>query len=87
VLERDRLLALGDQPLVDDVEHLEERHVGADAPGLLDVGDHPPLGARRLSPDVQDDVDGRVRGGAVAGHCHWRTLRDARSDRSALRAE
>ena len=30
VVERDRLLALRDQALVDDVEHLEERHVGAD---------------------------------------------------------
>ncbi len=30
VIERDRLLAVGDQLLVDHVEHLEERHVGVD---------------------------------------------------------
>ena len=28
VLERDRLLALVDEPVVEDVEHLEKRHVG-----------------------------------------------------------
>ena len=42
-VERDRIFALRDQPFVDDVEHLEERHVGRDvlrrvvhelAPGL-----------------------------------------------------
>jgi hypothetical protein len=58
--------ALGDQPLVDDVEHLEERHLGADALGLVDVGDHPPLLAGRLAPDVEGDVHGRLGGGGVA---------------------
>jgi hypothetical protein len=37
VVEGDRLLAAADEPLVDDVEHLQERHVGADGLGL--VGD------------------------------------------------
>ena len=37
VVEGDRLLAAADQALVDDVEHLQERHVGADVAGL--VGD------------------------------------------------
>ena len=40
VVERDRLLAVGDEPLVDDVEHLEERHVGADA-GRVEVSNAP----------------------------------------------
>ena len=31
VVERDRLLAVEREPLVHDVEHLEERHVGVDA--------------------------------------------------------
>ncbi len=29
-----RFAALGDQPVVDDVEHLEERHLGADVGGV-----------------------------------------------------
>src|SRR5690606_32438340 len=53
VLERDRLLALLDEALVDRVEHLEERHVRADAPGLFGVGDHlAGLVGTRLAPDV-----------------------------------
>ena len=35
VIESDRLLALGDQSLVDHVEHLEKRHVLVDARGLV----------------------------------------------------
>jgi hypothetical protein len=70
VLEGDGLLALDDQPLVDRVEHLEERHVGADAPGLLDVGDHLALVAGRLAPDMEGDVDGRMLTVAVPVHTH-----------------
>ena len=33
-VERDRILALRDQPFVDDVEHLEKRHVGRDVARL-----------------------------------------------------
>src|SRR4030095_6410478 len=73
VLEGDGLLALGDQPLVDRVEHLEEGHVGADALGLLDVGDHLALVAGRLAPDVEGDVDGRVLTVAVAVDTHTHT--------------
>src|SRR5262245_3283797 len=73
VLEGDGLLALGDQPLVDRVEHLEEGHVRADAPGLLDVGDHLALVPGRLAPHVEGHVDGRVL--PVAIDTHWRTPR------------
>jgi hypothetical protein len=34
-IERDRVLALRDEPFVDDVEHLEERHVGRDVLGRV----------------------------------------------------
>ena len=45
------------KPFVDDVEHLEERHVGADAVGR--VGDETALVGRvRLPPDVQREVHG-----------------------------
>ena len=65
VVEGDRLLAPRDQPLVDHVEHLEERHVGADVAGL--VGHEPPLGlAVLLPPDVQGQVDRLLA--AVAAH-------------------
>ena len=37
VVEGDRLLALGDEALVDEVEHLEERHVVADAGRVVGV--------------------------------------------------
>jgi hypothetical protein len=51
VLERHRLLALLDQVLVEDVEHLEERHVlvRGDLVGLERARG---VGAR-LAPDVQ----------------------------------
>jgi hypothetical protein len=59
VLEGDGLLVLGDQPFVDDVEHLEERHVGADVLGLLDVRDHlAGLARAGLAPDVQRQIHG-----------------------------
>ena len=62
VVEGDRLLALEDQPLVDDVEHLQERHVGADVAGL--VGHEPALGVPvLLPPDVEGQVHRRL--GAV----------------------
>ena len=55
VVEGDRVLALLDQALVDDVEHLEERHVRADVGRL--VGDE---AARRLRvllpPDLERDL-------------------------------
>ena len=55
VVEGDRLLALLHQPLVDHVEHLEERHVGADVGGL--VADHAPRRGRAgLPPDVEGEV-------------------------------
>ncbi len=47
--------ALVDQPLVDDVQHFEERHVGADVAGL--VADQAARGAgTRLAPHVQGQV-------------------------------
>ena len=49
------ILALHDQRLVDDVEHLEERHVGRDVAG--DVVDEPARLIRaRLTPDFQVDA-------------------------------
>jgi hypothetical protein len=57
VLEGDRFLASGDESLVDDVEHLEEGHVGTDSLGLLGVGDHP---ARMVGPGLAPDMQGQV---------------------------
>jgi hypothetical protein len=54
-VERHRLLALEGQPLVEDVEHLEERHVLADV--LQAVGDHLTLGLGvLLAPDTNGDL-------------------------------
>ena len=51
-VERDGFLALGVQLLVEDVEHLEERHVGGDRVEL--VGLHGACGLRvRLAPDLE----------------------------------
>ena len=55
VVECDRFPSLGDEPLVHNVEHLEEGHVGADVPRL--VCDEGPLRVRRcLSPNVQFQI-------------------------------
>ena len=54
-VERDRILALRDQPFVDDVEHLEEGHVGRDVLGR--VVDEPPRAfGPGLPPDFQMDA-------------------------------
>ena len=53
-VERDRILALRDQPLVDDVEHLEERHVGRDVLGDV-VHELPGRVRARLPPDFQEN--------------------------------
>src|SRR5262249_19825817 len=51
-VECDRILALLDEALVDDVEHLEKRHVSRNVVG--DVVDHPSSRRRpSLSPDLQ----------------------------------
>ena len=55
VIERDRLLAGFDQPLVDDVEHLEERHVGADVARVVAPHRAGRVGTR-LSPDEKSEV-------------------------------
>ena len=55
MLERDRLASLGDQALVDDVEHLEERGVLVDVVGR--IGLEPARVVRSvLSPHVQGEV-------------------------------
>src|SRR5262249_17394004 len=51
VVERDRFAAVGDQSLVDDVEHLEERHLGRDVGGVDLLERTLGVGAR-LAPDV-----------------------------------
>ena len=54
-VERDRLLALGVELLVEHVEHLEERHVLGDAVEL--VGVHRALRRGvRLAPDLEGDL-------------------------------
>jgi hypothetical protein len=55
VVERDRVVPVEDQLLVQDVEHLQERRVGRD---VLDVvGDHLPGGGRGgLPPHPYLDV-------------------------------
>src|SRR6185295_3915926 len=57
VFESDGLFILGDEALVEEVEHLEERHVLADAGDV--VVDHDALRARAgLAPDPQFEVEG-----------------------------
>jgi hypothetical protein len=54
-VEGDRLLAVAGQPLVEDVEHLEERHVLGDVVEL--VGLHRAGGgAVGLAPDLERDL-------------------------------
>ena len=55
VLEGDRLFALLDQLLVDDVQHLQERSVIADVRRLVGGERSGGLGGR-LAPDVQGEV-------------------------------
>jgi hypothetical protein len=55
VLELDRLLAVHDEPVVDDVEHLEERHLGADVGDVVGL-ERTGRGRRRLTPHLQGDV-------------------------------
>ena len=50
VLEGDRLVALGDEALVDDVEHLEERHLVGDVGGLVGLE---AAGGRRGRPGAR----------------------------------
>jgi hypothetical protein len=56
VVERDRLVAVQDQALVDDVEHLEERHVGAHAGHVVGLERAEHVRAR-LPPGLERDVD------------------------------
>ena len=54
-VEGDRLLTLGVEPLIEDVEHLQEAHVGANVLDL--VGDQRTLVAGAgLAPDLQCQV-------------------------------
>jgi hypothetical protein len=57
VVEGDRFLAAGGEPLVDHVEHLEERHVGGDPLGRIR---DEPAGVLRvlLPPDDEGEVHG-----------------------------
>ncbi len=57
VIEGDGVLARIDEALVDDVEHLEERHVGAHAPCFVALEAARRLGVL-LPPDVQLEVQG-----------------------------
>ena len=55
VVEGDRVVAVEDQPLVEHVEHLQERHVRGDVGDL--VGDHPAaVGRPGLAPDAQGQI-------------------------------
>src|SRR5215471_2927551 len=55
VIEGDRILTLSDETLVDDVEHLQERHMLADPLRL--ISDHLAGGAGvLLPPDVQSQI-------------------------------
>ena len=58
VVERDRLRAVGDEPLVEHVEQLEERHVGADVVDVVVLEAAPVVGAG-LAPDAEVDVHRR----------------------------
>jgi hypothetical protein len=54
-LERDGLFTVVDQVLVDDIEHLEERRVLADADGVrLEL---PGLAAAVLTPDLEREIE------------------------------
>jgi hypothetical protein len=54
VIEGDGIFAFNDEPLVQHVEHLEERHVRTDVVEI--VGDETTLRLRvRLTPDVQSE--------------------------------
>jgi hypothetical protein len=67
VIEGDRLLARRDEPLVHDIEHLEEAHVGADIRGR--IVDDPTGGARaRLTPDVQRQIHPLAGGVEARAH-------------------
>jgi hypothetical protein len=55
VVEGDRLLAGRDPSLVDDVEHLEERHLGADVLGV-DLLERTGGAGAGLSPDSELEV-------------------------------
>ena len=91
------LLALeryaGSLPLFGGVEGVRwRRQVVPGEEGL--VASHPVAGPHPLARhQLVDGVDEPERrpvgeeGDRVAGHAHWCTLRDARSERSALRAE
>ena len=60
MVEGDRLLTFGDQPLVDDVEHLQEGHVGVEVRGL--VGLHLAWGAGAgLPPDAEGEFHGGLQ--------------------------
>ena len=67
-VERNRFLTLADEPLVDDIEHLEERHVWRDVVGL--VLDQPPRGFWcRLPPHAQCQIQcHRSRSPQAAGY-------------------
>ena len=55
MLEGDGVFAAHDQAFVDDVQHFEERHLGADVLGI--VADHPALiGSILLPPDVKSEI-------------------------------
>jgi hypothetical protein len=55
VVEGDRLLALVHETLVEDVEHLEERHLLGDAVDLIGLEAAGGVGTV-LTPDLQGDV-------------------------------
>ena len=62
VVERDRLAALGDQPLVEHVEQLEERRLVADRVDACSVSKWPSIVGARLPPDLQRQIgDGGSR--------------------------
>ncbi len=52
----DRLVALGDERLVDDIEHLEERHVLGDVVGLVTHETAVGVGPG-LTPDIEGHTD------------------------------
>jgi hypothetical protein len=57
-IERNRLLAFGDQILVDHVEHFQKGHVGQDIGGL--VSDQPAFAfGVLLPPDFQGKIHAR----------------------------
>ena len=67
VIEGDRLLPLRDQPLVHDIEHLEEAHVRTDVRGGI-VDDVAGSVRAGLSPDVQRE--GHPLAGGVQARAH-----------------